>query len=348
MRILPSSFEKLIERHRPADARYYYLIGYNRQRQEVRIPTRGAFRALEPFQHPTANPGRYYVHYCRDSAAKEPVFGSKRSLLAQLFLGDTAQERTGHSSSEYAAFQDTVVRFAPHGATHYHLVPLDGRDEPVPQDHPLQLHSPFQFPSNARCGTWEVKYCLHQFQPIDRTPKRRPVWVELKEPVGVLDDEMPSPLAYEQELENLLSILDKQEDLNRLLEDTKNVADEYRQRLESIARQQKQASPDYTPVLMTLISTIRDLWFAAQKPSPASPAPAATKNSAAGPSAQNLRPAPAAPDIKEFTGAELELALLRQQLASIEAQIAEREQRKQTADQRGSAPLGGTAKPASR
>jgi hypothetical protein len=347
MRIGPSSFEKLIERYRPADARYYYLIGYNRQRQEVRIPTRGAFRAIDPFQHPTANPGRYYVHYCRDSAAQEPVVRSK-APLAQLFLGDTAQERTGHSSSEYAAFQDTVVRSVPHGATHYYLVPLDGRDEPVPQDHPLQLHSPFQFPPNARCGTWEVKYCQNQFQPIDGTPPRRPVWVELKEPVGVLDDAVQSPPSYEQELENLLSILDRQEDLYRLLQDTKQAADEYGQRLEAIARQQKQASPDYTPVLMTLISTIRDLWLAAQTPSPASPASPATKSSAAGPSAQNLRPAPASPDVKELTAVELELALLRQQRASVEALIAELEKRKNSAEQRGSAPLGGAAKPASR
>lgn len=347
MRIGPSNFEKLIERHRPADARYYYLIGYNRQRQEVRIPTRGAFRALDPFQHPTANPGRYYVHYCRDSAAQEPVVGSK-APLAQLFLGDTAQERTGHSSSEYAAFQDTVVRFAPHGATHYYLVPLDGRDAPVPQSHPLQLHSPFQFPSNARCGTWEVKYCQHQFQPIDGTPPRRPVWVELKEPVGVLDDAARRPSSYEQELENLLAILDKQEDLYRLAQDTKNAADEYGQRLEAIARQQKQASPDYTPVLMTLISTIRDLWLAAQTPRPASPAPPAPKSSAAKPSPENLGPAPANPNVKEFTAAEMELALLRQQRASIEAQIAELERRKNTTDQRGSAPLGGTGQAASR
>lgn len=347
MGLEPSKFEKLIRRKRPEGARYYFLTGFNRQHKEVRIPTRGAFRAIDPFQYPTANPGPYFVRYCRDSAGHELISGRKGVFYTTVALEDTAQEQSGHSSTEYAAFEDAVLRSAPPTASHYHLRRLGGRGERVPDEGALKLRDPFQFPEYAKVGSWEVNYCRDQGKPLPNGLQGLPVWVEVKEPVGIRDEDAEVSAEEEMELVSLLSILERQEELTALMMNSKALLDDYGQRIEAIARQQP-AQPDYTPVLTTLISTIRDLWLHAQKPSPASPAPPATKNNAAGTPTQPLRPAPPTPDVKEFTAAELELARLRQQLASIEAQIGALERRTNTADQRGSAPLGSTAQTAGR
>lgn len=339
-RLGTSNFEKLVRQKRPQGARYYVLTGYNRQHQEVRIPTRGAFRVVDPFQHPSANPGTYFVRYCRDSAGHEPISGKRGFFFTTLAAEDTAQEQSGHSSTEFAAFEDAVLRSAPPTATHYYLKRLGGRAERVPEESTLQLRDPFQFPQDAKVGMWELNYCQGQGKPLSDVFQVS-TWVEVKEPVGHRDEGAGTLADEEQEAASLWAILENQEELKGLLAESRTLIEEYTQRIDALTRQEP-AQPDYTPVLTTLISAIRDLWIHSQPP------PAATKSPQAAEAAQRPPAAPSAMGAREAPAALVTLVTLHERLAAVETQLAEIARQKHTTPRSEADPLGGAAAAAAR
>lgn len=66
-------FEETIYRHRPTDAGYYFLVRYGRNHEIIRLPAEGAWRAREPMEEPIAPGGAWFVQYSKDAHGRERV-----------------------------------------------------------------------------------------------------------------------------------------------------------------------------------------------------------------------------------------------------------------------------------
>lgn len=243
--------------HRPPDAPYYFLVGVTRQGLRMRAPARGSYR-LDPFEHPAANPGLYHVRYCRDRAGQHEVATRAIKPLLRLMARDTAQEQAAQA---FAAFKSTVLLHAPQEAAAYSLVSCDGVAQQVPDaGRRWTLREPFQFPQEVLVGTWEVHYhatATPDAACLDVAPR---VLIDVVEPVGYGD------------LETLLLSMDgraawfaKQRAAEQAQLDLLHSAVAELQTLRgSVADLRKQIAPrpiDYSPVLLQVIATLRDLWM---------------------------------------------------------------------------------------
>ena len=245
----PSAFRRQVLRHLPPGAHYYYLVRCNPRGGQTRLPGRGAFRATPAFQDPSASPGTYFVLYCADAEAKQPVkIPRKPHLLTKLAAEDTAHER---EAAEFIRFRAAVHQEAPEDATHYHLAKLDGAKGP---DGSLALGNQFEFPTQATSGWWQVRYTRDRDQPCDEP--LLPVIVELQEPVAK-GEEVAQPPAHSGSRSDLLSLLDRHYELNRELRSTlRTLADQW-SRIEG-HYQRAASAPDYTAVLKYLADSIRE------------------------------------------------------------------------------------------
>ena len=249
MEIRPSAFRRQVLRHLPPGAHYYYLVRCNQRGGQKRLPGRGAFRATPSFQDPSANPGTYFVLFCADAEAKQPVkIPRKPYLLTKLAAEDTAHER---EAAEFVRFKAAVLESAPEEATHYSLAKLDGAAGP---DGLLALGNQFEFPTQATGGWWQVRYARDRDQPFDEP--LLPVLVELREPVAK-GAEAARTTTHNGSRSDLLSLLERHYELNRELRSTlRTLADQW-SRIEG-HYQRAAVAPDYTVVLKYLADSLRE------------------------------------------------------------------------------------------
>jgi hypothetical protein len=109
-------FEDFIYRHKPSDAGYYFLVRYNKNNETVRAPETGTWRAREPFESPIAPSGAWFVFYSKDSAGRDrvPHVGRAGPLRAMLRWpgGETEQAEDAPSEKKDAIDPDLLKALA--------------------------------------------------------------------------------------------------------------------------------------------------------------------------------------------------------------------------------------------
>ena len=254
-----SQFVRKVLRHCPPGALYYFLEGGTRHGLSTRAPVRGAFR-VEPFEHPTANPGLYRLRYCRDRAGQDEVATREYLPVARVLAQDTAQ---WEAARVFAAFRSTVQKKAPPEADAYSLVSCDGAEQHVPDaGRRLTLREPFQFPQEVMVGLWEVRYHRTSAPDAEDLDCKECVRVEIVEPLGFGD-----PETLYLSMEGRSAWLARQHAAEQAQLDLLTSAVQEMQSLRGvIADLCKHAMPspvDYSPVLTQIIAIFRELWQAA-------------------------------------------------------------------------------------
>jgi hypothetical protein len=109
----PDEFEVEVVRNCPSDATYYYLLRYNNKNEAIRFPCKHALRVRTPFEHPIdCKPGTWLLVYSSDHLGTHKVqhIGNRPHVEVQLRLPPSVHEGTTEDSKTTQELVDLLTQ----------------------------------------------------------------------------------------------------------------------------------------------------------------------------------------------------------------------------------------------
>ena len=108
-------FEREIVQNCPANASYYYLVRYNQKKEQIRFPSTQALRIRTPFEYPMdCKPGTWLVIYASDALGNSKVqhIGNRAHVQVELQIPDAVCEGAPTDGKSNQELVDLLVRQA--------------------------------------------------------------------------------------------------------------------------------------------------------------------------------------------------------------------------------------------